>query len=287
MTVSPLSPANSPVDATVEAAVQAAAAHHAKTTADADPTGVPDDDTLRLTHRRLREGLSGPLTEANRWGTVSLPPGRFSFHELHLKRDLPIIHEWMNDPEVARWWELDGGIEVTGNHLAAHSRLTHATAYVGCLDDQPVSYWELYRADLDPLARHYAAQPHDVGVHLLIGPAAHRGQGLGSLLLLVVSELILRAAPDTQRVIAEPDVRNAASIAAFRRAGFRRSVDLSLPGKTAALMIRDRHRDGTHADVGGAPTTGTRANETRATESRATGSRANGTQANGTPAATE
>ncbi|MGW0664238.1 GNAT family N-acetyltransferase [Streptodolium elevatio] len=275
MTVSPLSP-NSPADATVEAAVQAAAAQHARTTADADPVGVPDDDTLRLTHRRLREGLSGPLTEANRWGTVSLPPGRFSFHELHLKRDLPIIHEWMNDPEVARWWELAGGIEVTGKHLAAHSRLTHATAYVGCLDDQPVSYWELYRADLDPLARHYAALPHDVGVHVLIGPAAHRGQGLGSLLLLVVSELILRAAPDTQRVIAEPDVRNAASIAAFRRAGFRRSVDLSLPGKTAALMIRERHRDG-------GPTPDTPETQ-RAAPAR---SGAKGAPANGNPAATE
>ncbi|MDI2128641.1 GNAT family N-acetyltransferase [Yinghuangia seranimata] len=246
--VSPLSPAN-PADAMVDAAVEAAAAADAAAKAAddaADTLDLADDDTLRLTHRRLRQGLSGPLTEANRWGAVALPPGRFSFHELHLKRDLPIIHEWMNDPEVARWWELDGGVEVTANHLAAQSRLTHATAYVGCLDDQPVSYWELYRADLDPLARHYAARPHDVGLHVLIGPAAHRGQGLGSLLLLVVSELILRAAPDTQRVIAEPDVRNAASIAAFRRAGFRRGVDLTLPGKTAALMIRDRHRTNDH-----------------------------------------
>ncbi|MGA4544776.1 GNAT family N-acetyltransferase [Uniformispora flossi] len=243
--MSPMSPMSSPADATLDAAVAAAAA--LGTTDTPERTGVEDldDDTLRLTHRALRAGLSGPLTEANRWGAVALPPGRFSFHELHLKRDLPLLHEWMNDPDVARWWGLGGDVDVTANHLAAHARLTHATAYVGCLDDQPVSYWELYRADLDPLARHYAAKPHDVGIHVLIGPAHHRGQGLGSLLLLVVSELILRAAPDTQRVVAEPDVRNAASIGAFRRAGFRRSVDLTLPGKTAALMIRDRHRDAT------------------------------------------
>ncbi|MGV9572720.1 GNAT family N-acetyltransferase, partial [Streptomyces nigra] len=30
----------------------------------------------------------------------------------------------------------------------------------------PMSYWEIYRADLDPLARHYPARPHDIGVHL-------------------------------------------------------------------------------------------------------------------------
>ncbi|WP_436790300.1 GNAT family N-acetyltransferase [Yinghuangia sp. YIM S10712] len=255
MTMPPLPPTGSPADAAIDAAVQAAAEKAAEKdkekaatttsrstgrTGDTATCDETDEDTLRLTRDRLRAGLSGPLTEAGRWGAVSLAPGRFSFHELHIKRDLPIIHTWMNDPEIARWWDLAGDIRTTAAHLAERIRLTHATTYVGCLDDQPVSYWELYRADLDPLADHYAARPHDVGVHLLIGPAAYRGRGLGSLLLCVVSDLILRAAPETQRVIADPDVRNSASIAAFRRAGFRRAADLALPGKTAALMLRDR-----------------------------------------------
>ncbi|UGQ13910.1 acetyltransferase [Yinghuangia sp. ASG 101] len=250
MTMSPLPPTGSPDDAAIAAAVRAAAEKAAEKDADHDPDedddhdlfDLSEDDTLRLTRRRLRAGLSGPLTKADRWGAVTLGPGRFSFHELHIKRDLPIIHTWMNDPEIARWWHLAGDVDTTARHLAERRGLTHATTYVGCLDDEPVSYWELYRADLDPLAEHYAAQPHDVGVHLIIGPPAHRGRGLGSLLLFVVADLILRAAPDTQRVVADPDVRNAASVAAFRRAGFRRAADLALPGRTAALMIRDRER---------------------------------------------
>lgn len=257
MTMSPLPPTGSPDDAAIAAAVRAAAEKAAEKDADNAPEADDDadrdffdlaeDDTLRLTRRRLRAGLSGPLTKADRWGTVALGPGRFSFHELHVKRDLPIIHAWMNDPEIARWWDLAGDVDTTARHLAERHSLTHATTYVGCLDDEPVSYWELYRADLDPLAEHYAARPHDVGVHLIIGPSAHRGKGLGSLLLFVVADLILRAAPDTQRVVADPDVRNSASIGAFRRAGFRRAADLALPGKTAALMIRDRDRPTGHA----------------------------------------
>ena len=48
---------------------------------------------------------------------------------------------------------------------------------LGVLDGTPMSYWEIYRADLDPLARHYPARPHDTGIHLLIGGVADRGRG--------------------------------------------------------------------------------------------------------------
>ncbi|MEU0935643.1 GNAT family N-acetyltransferase [Embleya sp. NPDC005971] len=201
--------------------------------------------TVRLTNTRrntgtLGAGPAGPLAEAARWGAVLLPAGRFSLHEIHTKRDLPLLHAWMNDPDIARWWELAGDEEVVRRHLATRAVRTQTNAYLGCLDDEPISYWELYRADLDDLARYYPARPHDVGIHLLVGPAAWRGRGIGSLLLRAVTELVLRAAPDTMRVVAEPDVRNEASLAAFARAGFARLGDVELPDKRAALMMRGR-----------------------------------------------
>ncbi|MFI1578990.1 GNAT family N-acetyltransferase [Embleya sp. NPDC020630] len=201
---------------------------------------LAEAETLRLTTRRPRTGPTGPLTEAARWGALTLPVGRFSLHEVNPKRDLPLLHTWMNDPVTARWWELAGDEEVVRRHLAGRAVRGHSSAYLGCLDDEPVSYWELYRADLDDLARHYPARPHDVGIHLLIGPAGARGRGVGSLLLRAVTELVLRAAPDTMRVVAEPDVRNEASVRAFERAGFGRLGDVRLPDKTAAMMVRPR-----------------------------------------------
>jgi RimJ/RimL family protein N-acetyltransferase len=203
--------------------------------------------TVRLTPRNLRARPTGPLAEAARWGAVPLAAGRFSLHEIHPKRDAPLLHAWMNDPVIAHWWDLAGDAEVVRRHLATQALRTHGSGYLGCVDDEPVSYWELYRADLDELARAYPARPHDVGIHLLVGPPAWRGRGIGSLLLRAVAELVLRAAPDTVRVVAEPDVRNTVSIAAFERAGFRRVGNVELPDKTAALMMRHRVASGAGA----------------------------------------
>ncbi|HEY6739483.1 MAG TPA: GNAT family N-acetyltransferase, partial [Actinopolymorphaceae bacterium] len=119
----------------------------------------------------------------------------------------------------------------------------HSEAYIGVLDDEPMSYWELYRADLDPVARHYDAHPHDGGIHLLLGPESARGRGLGAKLIRAAADHLLNSDPRTTRVIAEPDVRNHRSIRAFERAGFVRSGDLDLPDKRAALMVLPRTFD--------------------------------------------
>jgi RimJ/RimL family protein N-acetyltransferase len=210
-------------------------------------SSLAEAETVRLLPAHLRAGSTGPLAEAARWGAVALPVGRFSLHEVHAKRDVPLLHGWMNDPSIAHWWHLAGDEEVVRRHLATQALRPHSYGYLGCVDDEPVSYWELYRADLDELARAYPARPHDVGIHLLVGPPAWRGRGIGSLLLRAVTDLVLCAAPDTTRVVAEPDVRNVVSVAAFRRAGFTRVGDVELPDKTAALMTRRRGASGAGA----------------------------------------
>ena len=106
--------------------------------------------------------------------------------------------------------------------------------------DVPASYWELYWAARDPLARHYPAGDHDQGVHLLVGPPELTGQGLGRRLLEAVVGWQLDREPRTRRIVAEPDVRNARMIHVFERCGFLREGDLELPEKRAALMVRHR-----------------------------------------------
>ena len=175
------------------------------------------------------------------WGPALSPAGVFQLVPVHVERDLPLISRWMNDPAVAEFWELAGSQTVTEDHLRA--QLTgdgRSLPCLGVLEGTPMSYWEIYRADLDPLARHYPARPHDTGIHLLIGGVADRGRGLGSTLLRTVADLALDKRPACARVIAEPDLRNAPSVAAFLRAGFRFSAEVDLPAKRAALMIRDR-----------------------------------------------
>ncbi|WP_327288370.1 GNAT family N-acetyltransferase [Streptomyces sp. NBC_01198] len=192
-----------------------------------------------------RAGRAGAATgligDIARWAPADTPAGTFRLLPAEPARDLALVSRWMNDPAVAEFWELAGDPAVTGRHLDAQLRGDgRSIPCLGLLDGTPMSYWEIYRADLDPLSRHYPARPQDTGVHLLIGGAADRGRGLGSTLIKAVAELILDHRPGCGRVISEPDLRNTPSVAAFLTAGFRLSAEADVPGKRAALMIRDR-----------------------------------------------
>ncbi|MFF0742346.1 GNAT family N-acetyltransferase [Streptomyces sp. NPDC004111] len=202
---------------------------------------------------RFRPGSDGPRTTPKGedlldsvadWGPAATPAGEFRLVPVEPARDLVLISRWMNDPAVAAFWELPGDEEVTAAHLRPQLEGDgRSVPCMGVLDGTPMSYWEIYRADLDPLARHYPARPHDTGIHLLLGGVADRGRGLGTTLLRAVGDLVLDHRPSCARVVAEPDLRNTPSVAAFLGAGFRFGAEIELPTKRAALMMRDRaHR---------------------------------------------
>ncbi|MET8135513.1 GNAT family N-acetyltransferase [Streptomyces sp. NPDC005251] len=196
-------------------------------TPDGTPDGTPGGDDL--------------LDRVGGWGPVKTPAGVLHLLPVRAERDLPLIHRWMNDPAVAAFWELAGPESVVEDHVLRQlDGDGRSVPCLGALDGTPMSYWEFYRADLDDLARHYPARPHDTGIHLLIGGVADRGRGLGSTLLRAVADHVLDKRPSCARVVAEPDLRNTPSVSAFLSAGFRFSAEVDLPDKRAALMIRDR-----------------------------------------------
>ncbi|MFG2141754.1 GNAT family N-acetyltransferase [Streptomyces sp. NPDC048650] len=185
-----------------------------------------------------------PLDDPARWAPADTPAGPFALVPVRPDRDLGRIAGWMNDPAVAAFWELAGSPEITAAHLRTQlDGDGRSVPCLGVLAGVPMSYWEIYRADLDPLARHYRARPHDIGLHLLIGETGDRSRGLGSVLLRAVADLVLDHHFRCRRVVAEPDLRNIASVAAFLSGGFRYTEEIALPDKHAALMVRDRaHR---------------------------------------------
>ena len=186
----------------------------------------------------MNVGASPPPPPTVQWYDLSTPAGRFTLSPVKPDRDLPVIHRWMNDPAVAEFWELDGPLERTAEHVYRQLDLPHSQPLLARLAGRPIGYWELYQAAQDPLAAHYAALPDDLGVHLLIGEGDCRGLGLGSLLLRVLADAVQRRAP--RRLVAEPDERNLASVRAFTAAGFAAEAKLELPEKRAVLMLRHR-----------------------------------------------
>ncbi|MCQ1580353.1 GNAT family N-acetyltransferase [Streptomyces parvus] len=227
------------------------------TAPDGGSTGAEDTLDLKLTEELLaliaeehsagtrRAAVPGDLLgDPRSWPPARTTAGEFALLPVRLDRDLPVISRWMNDPAVAAFWELAGPDSVTADHIRPQLEGDgRSIPCLGVLDGIPMSYWEIYRADLDPLARQYPARPHDTGVHLLLGGVKNRGRGVGTTLLRAVADLVLDNLPQCGRVVAEPDLRNTPSVSAFLSAGFRFSAEVDLPDKRAALMIRDRtHR---------------------------------------------
>ncbi|WP_374211731.1 GNAT family N-acetyltransferase [Streptomyces sp. YS415] len=262
-----------PNDASTDAGIDPTSSLGTDTALDADPGGEDSEDTLdlRLPAEFLAlfaateeaeseavgdggEGAALPAWSASGvaagddlldhvvdWGPITTAAGVFQLVPVRVELDLPLISRWMNDPAVAAFWELAGPQSVTEEHVRAQLVGDgRSVPCVGVLDGTRMSYWEIYRADLDPVARHYPARPHDTGIHLLIGDVSDRGRGLASTLLRAVADRALERRPACARVIAEPDMRNTPSVAAFLSAGFRFSAEVDLPAKRAALMVRDR-----------------------------------------------
>ena len=177
------------------------------------------------------------MTATMMWFDLPTSAGRFTLTPVKIDRDLPLIQSWMNDPDVARYWELDGPPERTSEHVRAQLELPHTQPLLARLSGRGIGYWELYQATDDPLAAHYAAEPDDLGVHLLIGESDCRGIGLGGVLLRALADAVQREKP--RRLVAEPDERNIASVRAFTAAGFTAAATLDLPQKRATLMIRE------------------------------------------------
>jgi RimJ/RimL family protein N-acetyltransferase len=171
--------------------------------------------------------------------TASTPVGDLQVR-LCAEQDVDLVTEWMNAPHVARFWQQAWPRRRVADYLGDQLAGTVSRPCLGLLDGRPVSYWEFYRAALDPLAEVYPARPHDLGVHVLIGELTRTARGVGSALLDAVRAGLLAADPDCGRIVAEPDVANVASVRAFRRAGFTQAGEVRLPTKTAALMIAVR-----------------------------------------------
>lgn len=177
------------------------------------------------------------LLSAPAWWDLATPAGRFTLCPVKADRDLAVIHRWMNDPVVARYWGLDGPAERTADHLAEQRALPHTEPYLARLSGRAVGYWEIYRAAEDRLAALHQAGPDDIGIRLLIGEPDLRGLGLGSLLLKALCDEIQRES--RCRVVAAFDERNIAAVRAFVAAGFVPSGTITLSEGRVTLVIRE------------------------------------------------
>jgi aminoglycoside 6'-N-acetyltransferase len=148
--------------------------------------------------------------------------------------DLPMIRDWLAEPQVAAWWgDPDEQFALVSGDLghAAMNQLIVTTS------GRPFAYLQCY----DPAAwpeGGLGVQPAGTrGIDQFIGDPAMIGHGHGSAFIRVfVEDLIKNGAP---RAVTDPNPDNGRAIRAYEKAGFQKQRLVATCDGTALLMVRD------------------------------------------------
>jgi RimJ/RimL family protein N-acetyltransferase len=165
---------------------------------------------------------------------------KVSFHTVDPDRHLDLFHRWMNDPRVANFWELAGSREDHRTYLDKALSDRHLHPVIGCFDDEPFGYFEIYWAKEDRIAPFYAADDFDRGVHMLVGEPKWRGPQRVAAWLPSLAHYLFLDDLRTCNVVAEPRADNAKMIGYLQQTGFFKQKEFDFPHKRAALMILPR-----------------------------------------------
>jgi aminoglycoside 6'-N-acetyltransferase len=169
--------------------------------------------------------------------------GEIAFRPLG-RDDLGLMYEWLRREHVRRWWDEHATYEDVARHyLPAIEGREPVDLYLILLDGRPVGFIQSYLlADHPDFAERVGLGAGVAGVDLFVGEEELTGQGLGTDVLRAFVREVVFAEPGTTACIADPDVRNTASIRAFEKAGFRRVGEFLEPsdGQMHALVRLDR-----------------------------------------------
>lgn len=158
--------------------------------------------------------------------------------------DAALLHAWVTEPRAAFWGMGDLAEEdVRAIYTHIHEQ-EHLAAYFLDLDGHPVGLFQTYDPAVDEIGEWYDRRPGDVGIHLLLTGDPWRA---GRTHEVIAAGLDFVAhLPGCQRLVLEPDARNAPSIALMERLGAERGplVDLrtSISEKPAQFFFLDRAR---------------------------------------------
>lgn len=162
-----------------------------------------------------------------------------SFRRVSMEKDVNRLHSWMHKSHVIPFWNLNISLPDYTAHLRKFLQDDHQTLLIGEMDGTPMSYWESYWVKDDIIGRYYEWDEYDQGIHLLIGPEEFLGKGFTYPLLLTMLYKKFQI-NETNRIVAEPDVRNEKMIHVFEKCGFQPVKEVHLPDKTGLLMICER-----------------------------------------------
>lgn len=193
----------------------------------------------------FENGKRHPRRPPNPSGTVyqrHIPwlDATLSFRVLDLELDLERFNRWMNDPVVAYFWEEQGDMQQHRERLESTFYNPSVLPLIGCIDEEPFGYFEVYWAKEDRIGTYYDVGDFDRGWHVLIGEAAFRGQPYVAAWMPSISHYLLLDDCRTQRLVIEPRIDNAKMLRNLAQCGYAHVKTFDFPHKRAMLCIQLR-----------------------------------------------
>jgi hypothetical protein len=153
--------------------------------------------------------------------------------------DALLVHSWVREERARFWGMTDHTVEQVRDIYAFVDSLDTHHAYLVSVDGAPVALLQTYQPAEDPVAEVYEVQDGDLGIHLLLAPAAAPEPGFTERLVAALGAVVLLD-PSVQRVVVEPDAGNEQAGARVRRTGFELGPQVDLGEKRAQLAFLDR-----------------------------------------------
>ncbi|MBB6342365.1 RimJ/RimL family protein N-acetyltransferase [Pseudomonas fluvialis] len=163
-----------------------------------------------------------------------------SLRTLDIDADLERFNRWQNSARVAAFWQEEGDLTKHRRYLEELACDPRVLTLIGCFDDEPFAYYEVYWAKEDRIAPFYEVGDYDRGIHMLVGEENHRGPHKVASWLSALTHYLFLEDPRTQRVVAEPRADNARMIGYMQAQGYHKAKEFDFPHKRAALMVQSR-----------------------------------------------
>jgi acetyl CoA:N6-hydroxylysine acetyl transferase len=165
-----------------------------------------------------------------------------SFRLADLTQDAQRFTRWMNTPRVNAFWEMAAPQVEQEEYLQRQLDSAYCYPLIGCFDDEPFGYFEIYWAPEDRIGRHYRWQPFDRGLHMLVGEEQWRGAPYIRSWLRGLSHYLWLDEPQTTRIVAEPRFDNQRLFRHLPVAGYETVKEFDFPHKRSRLVMCQRHR---------------------------------------------
>jgi len=178
----------------------------------------------------------------------AVPPadlGTITFRRLR-DSDLSMMHCWLNDPTVVKWWE---GVDVTWPAVVGRYGSGNPTSiehWIALLGADPLGWAQCYcAADVAEEEAYYWHRHLELrataGIDYIVGEPVRRGRGVGSAMIRAfVHDVVFARHPEWAFAAAGPFEANVASWRALENAGFRRQAILDDEAGSCVLMVASR-----------------------------------------------